>query len=64
MGRYLTTSIIVIVCFVFFLFAQLGLIPDYIVNIIPSEVWGWLLVFSIIVLALVGIGILPLSNKK
>jgi hypothetical protein len=40
------------------------LIPGYIVNALPSEVWSWLIVISIIVLALVGIGILPLSNKK
>lgn len=64
MGRYLTTSIIVIVCFVFFLLVELSLIPGYIVNALPSEVWSWLIVISIIVLALVGIGILPLSNKK
>jgi hypothetical protein len=63
MGRYLTTSIIVIVCFAFFLSVELGLIPGYIVNAIPSAVWGWLLLFSIIVLVLVGIGILPSSNK-
>jgi len=49
---------------VFFLSAYLGLIPDYIGNALPKEVWSWLLVISIIVLALTGIGILPLSNKK
>jgi len=47
-----------------FLLAGLGLMPDYIVNILPKEVWSWLLVISIIVLALTGIGILPLSDKK
>ena len=63
MGRHLTTSLLVILCFVFLL-AGLGLMPDYIVNILPKEVWSWLLVISIIVLALTGIGILPLSDKK
>jgi len=64
MGRYLTTSLLVILCFLFFLLADLGLLPDYIGRALPKEVWSWLLVISIIVLALTGIGILPLSDKK
>jgi hypothetical protein len=64
MGRYLTTPLIVIACFVFFFLVEVGVSSDYKIDFIPSEVWNWLIVISIIVLALVGIGILPLSNKK
>jgi hypothetical protein len=64
MSRYLTTSLLVLICFVFFLSVEFGLMPSYIVDAFPSEIWGLLLVLSIIVLALVGIGILPLSEKR
>ena len=64
MGRYLATFLLVIFCFLFFFLGNLGLLPDYIGNALSKEVWSWLLIISITVLALVGIGILPLSNKK
>jgi ABC-type antimicrobial peptide transport system permease subunit len=64
MSRWSITSIIVIICFLFLLFAELG-VNIYHINVpIPPEVFGWLIVISLVVLALAGIGILPLSSKK
>ena len=62
MGRWLITSIIVIICFYFLLFADV--IPDYIIKLLPLEVWEWLLIISIVVMFLANIFVLPLSPKK
>jgi len=64
MDRWSITSIIVIICFLFLLFAELGLIPDYIISFIPPEFRGTLIFIAFVILALAGIGILPLSPKK
>ena len=64
MNKWSVTSIILVACFVFVLSIELGLIPESMAALIPVEIRGWVLIISLVLLALAGIGIFPMSPKK
>jgi hypothetical protein len=51
--------LIVLFCLFFYIFVEA--IPDYIVKLLPNEIWGGLSIFSFIVIFLFGIINLPFS---
>ena len=64
MGRWLTTSLIVIACFIFLMAVELGMVPDSIASLIPADISGILIAAAMVVVVLASLYILPLSPKK
>ena len=59
MDKWKAVSLIFIVCYLFLMFAWLGLIPEYIINLFPSGFLGGFFIFSLIVVFLFNIVTLP-----